>query len=264
LRRFQEARAAYDEALRRDSSKPDAYLHIGLDAAASGNDNAAVDWMTQAYGKAADRPDILEALLHELIRVGNLERAQALLDSAMAAHSGEPGLGEIHGDLLRQEGHFEEAAGAYRQVLASQPNRVSARMSLASAYEQLHQGDKATSELESAIEIDPHNAEAKARLAHLAIDAGRQDAASEWTRQALALDPDNLTANEDRALLLERAGKHEDAQIILEKLAKLEPKNPRIHYLLGRVLVQLQRDGEAQAEFDLSKKLQSSQAQRSD
>jgi Flp pilus assembly protein TadD len=264
LKRFPEARAAYDEALRRDSSSPDAYLHIGLDAAASGNDDAAVDWMTQAYGKGPDRPDILEALLRELVRVGNLERAQALLDSAMAAHSGEPSLGEIHGDLLRREGHFEEAAEAYRQVLASQPNRVSARMSLASAYEQLHQGDKATSELERAVEIDPRNAEAKAQLAHLAIDAGRQSAATEWTGQALALDPNNLTANEDRAVLLERSGQHKDAQVVLQRLVKLEPNNPRIHYLLGRVLVQLQRNDEAQAEFDLSKKLQVSQAQRSD
>lgn len=264
LRRFQEARQAYDEALRRDPSNPDAYLHIGLDSAAAGNDEAAVDWMAQAYSKAPDRPDVAEALLRQLIRVGNFERTQELLDSAIAAHSGEPALREIQGDLLRREGHLEEAVEAYRQALALQPRRVSARIGLASAYEGLRQSDKATNELQNVVHVDPRNAEAKAQLGHLAIEAGRQDAASEWTKQALALDPNNLTANEDRAMLLERAGKHEDAQTILRKLARLEPKNPRIHYLLGRVLLQLQRTVEAEAEFDLSKKLEASPAEHSD
>ena len=58
------------------------------------------------------------------------------------------------------------------------------------------------------------------------------------------------------AVLLERAGKPDQAELILAKLAKLDPKNPRIHYLLGRVLAQLRRPDEAAAEFELSKKLQ--------
>jgi Flp pilus assembly protein TadD len=264
LRRFQEARAAYDEALRRDSSNPDAYLHIGLDAATAGDDDAAVDWMTQAYGKAPDRPDVSEALLHQLIRVGNFERAQEVLDSAMAAHSSDLDLRELQGDLERREGHAEEAAETYSRILALQPRRVNTRIALASVYEQLHQSDKAASELENAVRLDPHNAEAKAQLGHLAIEAGRQQAASDWTRQALALDPNNLTANEDRAVLLERSGKHEDAQVVLQRLVKLEPNNPRIHYLLGRVLLKLQRTEEAQSEFDFSKRLEASQAQQSE
>ncbi|HKV39223.1 MAG TPA: tetratricopeptide repeat protein [Blastocatellia bacterium] len=264
LRRLQEAREAYEEAIRRDPSNPDPYLHIGLDAAAAGNDEAALDWITQASVTAPDRPDISDALLHQLIRVGNFERARQLLDSAMAARSSDPALLEIQADLLRREGHFEQAAKAYRKVLALQPRRVSARIALASAYEQLQQSDKATNELEDAIQVDPRNAEAKAQLGHLAIEAGNQDAAGDWTRQALALDPNNLTANEDRAMLMERAGSHGEAQIILEKLVRLEPKNPRVHYLLGRVLLQLQKPEEAQTQFDLSKKLEASEVQRSD
>lgn len=264
LKRFPEARGAYDEALRRDPSNADAYLHIGLDDAAAGNDEAAVDWMGQAYSRAPDRPDVSEALLHQLIRVANFERAQQVLDSAMAAHSGDLDLRELQGDLQRAEGHSEDAVETYRQIVASQPRRVNTRIALASVYEQLHQSDKATGELENAVRLDPHNAEAKAQLGHLAIEAGRQQAASDWTRQALALDPNNLTANEDRAILLERAGKHEDAQAVLQRLVKLEPNNPRIHYLLGRVLLKLQRTEEAQSEFDFSKKLEASQAQHTD
>ena len=97
------------------------------------------------------------------------------------------------------------------------------------------------------------------QLGRLALEAGRRDAALDWIKQALAADPDNITANEDMALLLERAGKPDQAQITLARLAKLDPKNPRIHYLLSRVLAQLRRPEEAKAEFEMSKKLQAPQ-----
>ena len=257
LRRFQEARGAYDDALRRDPSNPDAFLRIGLDVAASGNHGAALDWITQAHTKAPDRPDISCALAQELIRVGNFERAHDVLASALADHPREPSLREAQGDLLLQEGRPEAAAEAYLQSLRSEPRRVSARVSLALAYERLLQSDKATSELEQVLRFDdPQNAAAKAQLGHLALEAGQQDAARNWIQKALASDPNNITANEDMAVLLERAGKPDQAELILAKLAKLDPKNPRIHYLLGRVLAQLRRPDEAAAEFELSKKLQ--------
>jgi tetratricopeptide (TPR) repeat protein len=256
LRRFQEAREAYDDVLRLDPSNPDAILHIGLDVAAMGNDGAALDWTTQAHAKAPDRPDISSALAQELIRVGNFERAHDLLASTLADHPDEPGLREAQGDLLLQEGRPEEAVGAYLQTLRSEPRRVSARVSLASAYERLRQSDKATTELRQVLRVDPRNAAAQAQLGHLALDAGQQDAASRWIKQALAADPNNVTANKDMAVLLERARKPDQARVILERLVKLDPKNPQIHYLLSRVLAQLQKPEEAKAEFELSKKLQ--------
>jgi len=255
LRRFQEAREAYDDTLRRDPSNPDAFLHIGLDVAAGGDDGAALDWIMQAHTKAPDRPDISYALAQELIRLGNFERAHDLLASALADHPDEPGLREARGDLLLQEGRPEEAVEAYLQSVGSEPRRVSARVSLALAYERLRQSEKATSELQQVLRVDPQNAAAKAQLGHLALDAGQPDAASAWIKQALAADPDNLTANEDRATLLERAGKPDQAQVILQRLAKLDPRNPQIHYLLSRVLAQLRKPEEAKAEFELSKKL---------
>ncbi|HEY6274318.1 MAG TPA: tetratricopeptide repeat protein [Terriglobales bacterium] len=264
LRRFQEAREAYDGALRLDPSNPDAFLHIGLDDDAAGHDGAALDWILQAHTNAPDRPDISYALAQTLIRLGNFERAHDLLASALADHPDEPGLREAQGDLLLQEGRPEDAVEAYLQSLRSDRRRVSARVSLASAYERLRQSDKAASELQQVLRVDPQNAAAKAQLGHLALDAGQQDIASEWIKQALATDPNNLTANEDMAVLLERAGKPDQAHAILERLAKLDPSNPQIHYLLSRVLAELRKPEEAKAEFELSKKLQTPQGRHSE
>jgi len=259
LRRFQEARQAYDNVLRRDPSNPDAFLHIGLDAAATGNDSAALDWITQAHNRAPDRPDISRALARELIRAGNFERARDLLASALSGHPKDPDLLEAQGDLLLGEGRPQEASGAYLQTLGLERRRVSARLSLASAYERLGQNGKATSELQRVLRDDPQNATAKAHLGHLALEAGQQDAANEWINQALAADPNNIIASEDRAVLLERAGKPDQAEVILQRLAKLNPRDPQIHYLLSRALAQLRKPEEAKAEFELSKKLQAAQ-----
>jgi Flp pilus assembly protein TadD len=264
LRRFQEAREAYDDALRRDPSSPDAFLRIGLDAATLGDNASALDWIAQAHTKSPDRPDISYALAKQLIRVGNFDRARPLLASALADHPDEPGLREAQGDLSLQEGRPQEAVKAYLQTLRAEPGRVSARVSLAAAYERLGQSDKATSELKQVLRVDPQNAAAKARLGHMALDAGQHDAASKWIQEALASDPNDLTANEDMAVLLERAGKPDQAQMVLEKLAKLEPTNPQIHYLLSRVLAQLRKPEEAKAEFELSKKLQTRHDRHSD
>src|SRR5207247_3125813 len=195
LRRFEEAREAYDDALRRDPANPDAFLRIGLDAAATGNDGAALDWITQAHTKAPDRPDISCALAQELIRVGSFERAHDALRSALADHPGDPSLREAQGDLLLREGRPEEAVEAWLESLRSEPRRASARVSLASAYARLRQSDKATSELERVLRFDPQNAAAEAQLGRLALEAGRRDAALDWIKQALAAAPENITAN---------------------------------------------------------------------
>ena len=260
LGRFAEARAAYDAALRLDPSNPEAFLHIGLDVAQTGDENAALDWMTQASGKAPGRVDIECALVQQLIRVGNFERAQDLLAQALASHKNDPDLSETQGDLLLREGHPDQAAEVYRELLVAQPRRASARISLAKAYQQLQQNDRARHELETALRADTGSAEARAQLGHLELASGRQDAAEEAIKQALAADPSNLTANEDRAVLLVRAGRFSEAESLLHRLAKLDPRNPQIHYQLGKVLAQLQRPDEAQAEFGLSKELQTPQA----
>lgn len=259
LKRFQDAREAYDDVLRRDPPNADAALHIGLDAATSGDDGAALDWIAQAHTRAPDRPDISCALARELVRGGNYEQARNLLASAVAGHPNDLNLREAQGDLLLREGRPQEAVEAYLQILNSAPQRVSARLSLASTYEQMGQADKATSELQQVLRDAPQNSEAKAQLGHLALQAGRQDAANEWIDQALAADPDNLIAGKDRAVLLERAGKPDQAELVLQRLAKLYPKDPQIHYMLSRALAQLKRTEEAQAEFELSKKLQGPQ-----
>ena len=87
------------------------------------------------------------------------------------------------------------------------------------------------------------------------FEAGQTEAAIRYIAQALAGEQDNLTANEDLARINLQPGKPAEALSPLQRLVKLDPSNTGFHYLLGQALTKLKRAEEAQAEFELSRKL---------
>ncbi|MGO8789694.1 MAG: tetratricopeptide repeat protein [Terriglobia bacterium] len=255
LQRYDEARKAYLEVIREDPSNPDAYLHIGVDTATTGDVAKAVDWLTQAHEKAPERTDISASLAEVLIATRNFEAAQSLLGDAVRTHPDDAVLQGALGDLYFNQNNFSQAAEAYVRVLKSEPGALPARLSLAKCHLALNQNAQAERELGTVLAADPHNAEAMALRGRLALAADQQDAALDWIHQALASDPHNLTANEDYATLMLKKGKAEEARATLQKLTEWNPGNPRYHYLLGRALVKSGDAAGAQKEFELSQKL---------
>lgn len=256
LKRFHQARTAYDEAIQLDPANPNPYFHIGLDESSMGHHQAAVDWLTQAHDKAPERPEIAYALAEELIRVGNFERAQGLLAAAEVGHGADPALLEALGDLYLSQDQPEKAVSAYEKCLRIDHENVRARLSLARSYEDMRQTAKAKAALQNILRIDPANGEAKAQLGHLALEAGNDNDALVLIDDALARDPRNPMANEDYVRLQIRRGNLPQAEQTLRRLVWLYPKNPRFHYLLGRVLVRLHQTTEAEREFDISRELE--------
>jgi Flp pilus assembly protein TadD len=255
LQRYEEARKAYLDAIREDPSNPDAYLHIGVDAAAAGEMATAVDWLTQAHQKAPERTDISAALAQALIATRNFEAAQSLLSDALRTQPEDPALLGTLGDLDLNQNNFNEAAEAYARVLKAGPGNVHAQLMLAKCYMGLNQNAQAEKELGTVLAADPGNAEALALRGRLALAADQPDAALDWIGKALASDPHNLTANEDYATLMLKRGKAEEARATLEKLTEWSPTNARYHYLLGQALAKSGDAAGAQKEFETSQKL---------
>jgi tetratricopeptide (TPR) repeat protein len=255
LGKFAEARQSYEQAIRLDPASPDPYLRIGLDASAT-HTGEAIYWIAKAHERALERPDISYALAEELIHTRDYVRARDLLSSAMQKKPGDPQLLEAQGDLYTQEGHPQAAIDAYLRSLHSDPQRVTARLSLARRYLESGRGPEAKSQLRKVLQTEPGNPGANAELARLALEAGQQDAALQFARKTLASDPNNVTANGALAQLQLRQAQWAQAQTTLARLVKLDPDNPRFHYLLSRALTKLDRPREAESEFELSKKLE--------
>jgi Flp pilus assembly protein TadD len=259
LGRFEQARQAYQNALRLDPTSPEPYLRLGLDAAAQAKHAAALDWLAEAHNKAPGRADIACALAKELIHAGNFERAQEVLSSARERHPQDPSVWETFGDLYLRQHRESEAQQAYHECLRLNPRSLSARLSLARINLELGQSAEARNELEQVLRHDPHDADANALLGRMALQTGQADAALPYTTRALTSDTANLTANEDFAQIMLQQGKPAEALPALQRLVKADPDNPRFHYLLGQVLGKLHRSQEAQNEFRLSERLQSAQ-----
>ena len=256
LRKFKDARNAYESALQLNPSNPEPYLHIGMDAAAMGERAEAVNWIGQAHAEAPQREDISYAFAEALIQSGNYDQAGGVLSNALRLHPDSPGLIEAQGDLYLQQDQNEQAKQAYLRCLEINPLLPGARFSLAKAYLGLHQPQAARQQLEKVLQTQPENADANAQLARMAFDAGRLEEAERLIAKALQADPENRVANETLAEIEIREGRYSEAYGILKKLVKLDPKAPRFHYLLGRVLVRLGRPAEAEREFKLSQSSQ--------
>jgi tetratricopeptide (TPR) repeat protein len=255
LGKLAEARQSYEEAMRLDPSSPEPYLRMGLDAAGSHTDEA-IYWISEAYDRAPQRADVSYALAEQLIRARNYERAEGILSSALQQRGDDGALWEALGDLRSREKRLQDAMGAYSRCLKLSPARVSARLSLADVYRESGQVEQSRRELEKVLQHEPGNSMANAELARIALEASQQDDALRLAQRALAADANSLTANEVLAEILTRDNKLVRARSTLEKLVKLDPDNPRFHYLLSRVLSKLQLNQEAEGEFELSKKLE--------
>jgi len=260
LQRFDEARKAYLESIREDTSNPDPYLHIGADAAATGDLATAADWLTQAHEKAPERTEITAALAQVQTATRNYESAQTLLTEALRMQPNDPALQGALGALDLDQDKFSDAAAAYSRALKSVPGNIPMELMLVKCHLALNQNDKAEAELGEVMAADPGNAEALALRGRLALAAGQQDAALDWIRKALASDAHNLTANEDYAALMLKKGQAEEARATLVKLTGWNPSNPRYHYLLGQALAKTGDSAGAQKEFETSQKLKAAAA----
>lgn len=137
---------------------------------ASYEDGAAV--ARASGGDAAVDPAILERL-----------RALGYLDAE--SPTGERNLA----GLLFEEGRYREAADAYRELIAAQPEDGAARASLAGVLGAMGQYDEALRQLDEATRLAPLNPEGYHNRAVILEKLGRREEAVDQYREALRYSP---------------------------------------------------------------------------
>jgi tetratricopeptide (TPR) repeat protein len=185
---------------------------------------------------------------------------------------------------LHRRGRLDEAASAYRELLALDPNHADGlhllgsvwsdlqrypealqcfdralelRPDLAAAYLArgavlLHLGrlDKALANLAQAIRLQPKDSRAYNALGAALERANRLPEALVCFEQSLALDPRQPEAYLNRGILLLGLGRHADALASIERALALRPQHPAAHTNRGSALLALGRPAEALASFD--------------
>jgi Flp pilus assembly protein TadD len=171
------------------------------------------------------------------------------------------------GRRFDREGRFDEAAAAYRRVVALDPGHVRARNNLGVLLDRRGAHEAAAEHFRTALEREPENPELLGNLGAALGGLGRYDEAERWLRKAARLeptrsdvranlgilhfrrglyaqaeeelkwvcqeDPDHATAHVFRGEALNRLDRADEALDVLERASHLQPRNPRIFHLMG-------------------------------
>ena len=151
--------------------------------------------------------------------------------------------------LLRDQGRWEEAEKAYRNVLSRAPDDFGAYLELGALCLQQDRVGEAETNLRRALAIDPNSAEACHLLGRALAALDRQAEALTFYERAAALDPSHIDARNKLGASLLAEGRAEEARIHFEAAIGLAPERAALHNNLGNALAALRRPTEALAAY---------------
>ncbi len=170
------------------------------------------------------------------------------------------------GNRRKQAGDLKAAIEYYRQAIALQPDRVTARYDLGLALQRMGKGEEAIACYQTALALQPDYREAEAQIAsaHHTLDKlapeqqthyaaicaelGTQhkqnddlEAAIQFYRQAIALQPDLAIAHYELGVALQERGEVEEAIACYQTVLALQPHDRDADIRLASVLHTLGR-----------------------
>ncbi len=147
---------------------------------------------------------------------------------------------------LHRQGHVEQAAGFYRQILAIDSGQTEAAYLLGIACQALGQLDEAVATLQHAARLQPESPEIAAQLRQTIVmqhhhrsgelaATGQLAAATDCYRKIVELQPDFAAAHGNLGALLERQGKLDEAAVCCLRALELKPDFAAASYNLGSI-----------------------------
>lgn len=227
----------------------------------------------------AVRPDHFDALqMMALVKLAKGQPAEALklISAAMGSRKPSPQILLNRGNILAALGRNAEALDSFEQAIKQKSKFAEAHNNRGHMLGVLSRTEEAAESFRKAIAIAPAYAEAHYNLGSILRILGRYEDALKSLDRALALNPKHFQAHNNRGAVLEAMQRGEDALAAYERALTLQPgfsdaRNNRSrvlcalgrfddalasfgpdaegHYQRGRILIDLNRNDEAAAEF---------------
>jgi tetratricopeptide (TPR) repeat protein len=188
---------------------------------------------------------------------GNLQHAITLLQGAIAK---DPGFALAHAGLADAYwAQFQEtqdpawtskAMAANIDALRIDPNQPEVRMSLARAYREQGEHEKAVEEIGRVMAVQPQNDGAHRALADILATRADWEAAVNEARQAIAIRPSYWRNHHQLGLVYFRAGKYAEATDAFTRVVQLQPDSARGYQSLGTALQAAGRNDEALKQYE--------------
>ena len=229
-----------------------------------------------------DSPKVSEQLLALLLRVGKFAEAREILNEINADGLDAGQFKYAVGRIAQAEGKLDEAAAAFADSMAENPQAPTLVMR-SNALWRLGEQAAAIRELRAWLEEHPNDTQILDHLAQLHLLIGEDEAALDllqrlnilqpgspgvlnnlawasrssnpaqslrWIEQALGLAPDNSVFRDTQAMALLASGDADSALKINSALRNAHPEQPGLLLHRAEILAALDRKGEAQQILD--------------
>ncbi len=189
-----------------------------------------------------------------LMALHRLDEAQASFRRALERDPGHRNARQNMAETRRQQGHFAESLGWYRQVLDLDPEFAPAHAGVGVALYELGQYGRAVESLQHAASLESGALPISAHqfLAEALYKQERYEEAVEGYRVVAELNPGHAAAHAGIGYALYRLQRYEDAVESLERSISLEPESPdnvNRHVAMGQAYEALGRTEEAATQY---------------
>jgi tetratricopeptide (TPR) repeat protein len=203
----EQALNAYEFVLRRRPAMAAAHLRMGHALACTGKDAEALESYERALTFAPKTPEAEFAAGFVLVRLGRMKDAERRYRRALTLRPDFAAAWMNLGCLLREEGREAYAEAALRRAVELRPEMIVGWLNLALLKREQRIFEDAEAHLQRAFALDPERVETL--VAWCQLQAAKKDIAGawEWLRWALARDPDNAEAVNMTGILMHTEGR---------------------------------------------------------
>ena len=255
LEGFDEADSILRTALELDPRDPAAHQNLGEALRRRGRHGEAIEMYRAALEADPDLAPAHGGLGLSLFESGRHDEALAALERALALDPDAPSAGEIAmaaGRAARDAGRLDVAAAHFRRAAALEPESPAPLMQLSNLLADGGRPAEAEQYLRRARDARPEDPAALHVIGEGLRTAGRRDEAIASYREALRIDADFVPAHVGIGAALLDGERYDEALEALER--SFSPNTDAAtaaaaHYLAGRTLLGLGRDGEAATHF---------------
>lgn len=217
------------------------HFYLGLILQERNDCAAAISHLQRARELGPDDPRPVLELSLCYLRLDDRVNMIGVIETALAAHPGNPVLYSYLGQAHVRLENFEKAIEAFKQGLSLNPADGTILLQLAGVLERVQRIEEAEQVLLRLIEIDPDSGEALNFLGYLYAEQNMKlDEAEKYLERALTLEPDNSAFIDSMGWIYYRQQRYERAHDWLLRASKaMEHSDPVVLEHLADVLVQL-------------------------
>ncbi|MGB5769493.1 MAG: tetratricopeptide repeat protein [Crocosphaera sp.] len=154
-----------------------------------------------------------------------------------------------------RQGNYEAAVEDFAEVIAQNPQDISAYFNRGFAYSSLGRFDEALADFTQALELDPQMGEAYVNRGNVYLQLGQDKKAIADYEKALKINPNDAFAQNNLGLAHLNSGSPELAKIDFTQAVTLEPLYGEAYYNRGLAFVDLGEHHLAIADFEKAAKI---------